>query len=270
MKYMLDTDEQEKQTLGRKTTSRGNDPSETEITLGTRSILGIFFGLVLICGVFFGLGYSVGRGSTVRPFADMTASTPSAATPAVKPSAQQSLSPAEPAPQDSAGNAAAPAATDGSNSENSAEASASPAQQSQENQPAQKTVTLPLNSHPAASAAPATASASPPAPPMMKPAAAIAPAPAISTASPTPAPTLERTAAVQPSGSFMVQVAAVRLPQDASILIAALQKHGFTATARQEPQDQLLHIQLGPFATRADAIAMRSRLLASGYNAVLK
>ena len=35
----------------------------SEITLGTASLLGIFFGLVLVCGVFFGFGYSLGRGT---------------------------------------------------------------------------------------------------------------------------------------------------------------------------------------------------------------
>src|ERR1700757_2872074 len=40
------------------------EQADTEITLGMRSLLGIFFGLVLICGVFFGLGYSLGRGNS--------------------------------------------------------------------------------------------------------------------------------------------------------------------------------------------------------------
>jgi len=69
---------------------------------------------------------------------------------------------------------------------------------------------------------------------------------------------------------FMVQVAAVRVPQDAEILVDALKKHGYTAVVRNEPQDQLLHVQLGPFTTRADAMAMRAKLLTDGYNAVLK
>jgi cell division septation protein DedD len=34
---------------------------DTEITLGTGKMLGIFFGLVALCGVFLGLGYSLGR-----------------------------------------------------------------------------------------------------------------------------------------------------------------------------------------------------------------
>lgn len=39
---------------------------DTEITLGARSILGIFFALALICGVFFGFGYSLGRGGAAK------------------------------------------------------------------------------------------------------------------------------------------------------------------------------------------------------------
>jgi DedD protein len=37
---------------------------ETELTLGTAKLLGLFFALVAVCGVFFSLGYVVGRGST--------------------------------------------------------------------------------------------------------------------------------------------------------------------------------------------------------------
>jgi DedD protein len=36
---------------------------DTEITLGTAKLLGIFFGLVMICAVFFALGYALGRKS---------------------------------------------------------------------------------------------------------------------------------------------------------------------------------------------------------------
>lgn len=34
---------------------------DTEITLGTAKLLGLFFGLVIVCAVFFALGYSLGR-----------------------------------------------------------------------------------------------------------------------------------------------------------------------------------------------------------------
>src|SRR5579863_312018 len=51
MRTLFDTDEEEL------------EGKASEITLSTASLLGIFFGLVLICGVFFGFGYSMGRGT---------------------------------------------------------------------------------------------------------------------------------------------------------------------------------------------------------------
>lgn len=36
---------------------------DTEITLGTGRLLGLFFGLVIVCALFFGLGFSMGRSS---------------------------------------------------------------------------------------------------------------------------------------------------------------------------------------------------------------
>ncbi|MGB9145518.1 MAG: SPOR domain-containing protein, partial [Acidobacteriaceae bacterium] len=78
-------------------------------------------------------------------------------------------------------------------------------------------------------------------------------------------------AAVQPAaGAFMVQVAAVSVAQDADILVGALQRHGYTAVVRREPTDALLHVQIGPFTSRIAASDMRARLLADGYNAVIK
>src|SRR5581483_6464915 len=39
------------------------ETQDTEITLGTGRILGLFFGLVVVCAIFFGLGFSLGRNS---------------------------------------------------------------------------------------------------------------------------------------------------------------------------------------------------------------
>ena len=39
------------------------EPQDTEITLGTGRLLGLFFGLVVVCAIFFGLGFSLGRNS---------------------------------------------------------------------------------------------------------------------------------------------------------------------------------------------------------------
>jgi|SRR6202142_572625 DedD protein len=39
----------------------GNNAEDTEITLGTGKMLGLFFGLVILCAVFFGMGYTMGK-----------------------------------------------------------------------------------------------------------------------------------------------------------------------------------------------------------------
>jgi DedD protein len=41
--------------------SKTDELQDTEITLGTGKLLGIFFGLVLLCSVFFTMGYMFGR-----------------------------------------------------------------------------------------------------------------------------------------------------------------------------------------------------------------
>ena len=40
---------------------------DTELTLSSMTLLGIFFGLVLLCGLCFGLGYSLGRRNVSPP-----------------------------------------------------------------------------------------------------------------------------------------------------------------------------------------------------------
>lgn len=52
-----------------------NATQDTEITLGTGKMLGLFFGLVILCAVFFGLGYSLGR-TTTKPMAAGEAAAP--------------------------------------------------------------------------------------------------------------------------------------------------------------------------------------------------
>ena len=98
------------------------------------------------------------------------------------------------------------------------------------------------------------------------------PAPARQTTQPvapaaTPVPEQASTSA--PTGT-MVQIAAVANPADADVLVRALQQHGFSASAHRYPTDAFIHVQVGPFANRVDAIAMKQKLLSDGYNAILK
>lgn len=99
--------------------------------------------------------------------------------------------------------------------------------------------------------------------PTQRPAAAV-PAPTIPTPAPIP------TVAPSTPGAPLVQVAAVSHQEDADILLSALKKRGYAVTVRHEPQDKLLHVQIGPFANKKDAEAMRQRLLSDGYNAIVK
>src|SRR5450631_3520661 len=49
---------------------------EAELTLGTGTLLAIFFGLVVVCAVFFGFGYSMGRRSAESKAATQAATLP--------------------------------------------------------------------------------------------------------------------------------------------------------------------------------------------------
>ena len=235
MRSLLDVEEEEE------TTAR-------EITLSTASLLGIFFGLVLICGVFFGFGYSMGRGT------------------------------GQGAQAASLGNGRASSATQ--SDENTAAANQPPAPAAQDNQQAPAKAPLPVvvkhdkdddaDVPPAedATAAPpkhvnqalvaATQAAAP-----IKPSARIVPAPATVAPAPVAAP-------APATGQPMVQIAAVARQEDADVLVSALRQRGYGVVVRSEPQDKLLHVQVGPFADRTQATAIKQKLLSDGYNAIIK
>jgi len=270
-------------------------PYSSEITLGMRSMLGIFFGLVLVCGVFFGLGYSVGRNGGLRPAADDAASTVATDASLKKPSAQQSGLTPVPSPNSTTQPADTASNPDQSNptettstvtekdlgpnppADETAKAGETPAPVNKQSvsapQPGSKPAAQPQQAVQKTTPSPAPK----PAPPVQTAAQHTAPAPAARPAGSFSNPYRPTTpeAAVQSSapsapGTYMVQIAAVRSSQDANILVGALQQRGIHAVVRHEPQDQLLHVQVGPFSTRAQAFDMRSKLLADGYNAMVK
>ncbi len=210
MSYLHDEIDDESSSLSR----------EKEVTLSTAAILGIFFGLVLLCAVFFGFGYSMGTRSRPAPIAA-----------------------ADPTP---------PATTTGFSS------------------------FKPSAGSPAGSSSAAKPAPSDPTPPAVS---ASQPAPIVHTSTPTPVPTAATrpnepaprvTPATETGLSFIVQVAAVSHQEDADLLVASLKRKGYAVNARNEPQDKLLHIQVGPFAAKRDADAMRQRLQTDGYNAIVK
>lgn len=67
--------------------------ADTEITLGTAKVLGLFFALVVVCAVFFAMGFSMGRNSVPPALASgESLSGTTASTPATRPSAVKAAS----------------------------------------------------------------------------------------------------------------------------------------------------------------------------------
>jgi cell division septation protein DedD len=209
-------------------------PHDTELTLGSGALLAIGCGLVLLCGAFFAIGYGVGHSSSVRPPAKI----PQPAT------EQEPLQASGNIPKPSArvqGPVASPADTD--NTAANASGAAAFGSPGADGGAAQTEV------H---SALPQSGSFSQ--------SAANAPAPTVHPA----LPSLQ----AQPQGQqFMVQVASVSNIQDAEALVNALKNRNYPVISRREPADNLVHVRIGPFATRPVADQWRMKLLNDGYNA---
>jgi DedD protein len=128
----------------------------------------------------------------------------------------------------------------------------------------------PAAGSPASSAAPTPA---PPAPATQPPRDTVPstsnpPAPVVRATPPPAVPVNAPTPGA--NGIFVVQVAAVSRQEDAEMLVHALVVKGYPAFERNEPQDKLLHIQVGPFTTRKDADSAKQRLLNDGYQPIIK
>jgi DedD protein len=68
----------------------------------------------------------------------------------------------------------------------------------------------------------------------------------------------------------VVQIAAVSHQEDAELLVNALRAKGYPVSAHSEPQDKFFHIQVGPFTNRKDADTAKQRLIADGYQPIVK
>jgi DedD protein len=242
---------------------------DREISLGTGTILGIFFALAVVCAIFFGFGYTMGRKSAAAaPVAAATTTSdtdPVASGGSGKP---RSGSPFQTAPQPAAPDN--PPATDTADAPAATDPTQTAAQAAPVAKPSDDTTTVVRDSQQqtAVQAAVKDASEKAIAQPVAfhaNPRSAAAPGAAqLQAAAPAAMPTVSST------GTAMVQIAAVSHQEDADLLLAALKKRGYPVFLRQESQDHLLHIQVGPFATHKDADVMRQRLLNDGYNAILK
>jgi DedD protein len=198
------------------------DQNERELTLSTATILGIFFGLILLCGLFFGFGYKMGTRKPIPVAQTITSESSTASAPDFG-----SFKPAAGSPVGSG-----PSGT-----------------------PTRIAPVSPGSSDVTSSSEKSTA------------------APVIRQAPPTAhnAPTTEPTPVPQAAtGSYVVQIAAVSHQEDAELLVNALRAKGYPVSAHSEPQDKFFHIQVGPFTNRKDADTAKQRLIADGYQPIVK
>ena len=212
---------------------------DTEFTLGPAMLLAILCGLLLLCGLFFALGYRAGRrtplaGVAVTQTAAGQTLTSTAANALSKPPAK-GLVPATPPPPQVVQQTTQPSSLDGSPTGSA------------------------LTTYAPTGGVPATSQ------PQVRPALP-SPSNAAQAAS-VPATSYQVQPALSQSAGIMVQVAAVSHLEDANVLVGALRKRGYAVVARRAFADNLIHVQIGPFATRNDATAMSRRLLNDGYNA---
>jgi cell division septation protein DedD len=84
-------------------------------------------------------------------------------------------------------------------------------------------------------------------------------------------PTPPSATAAPVAGAYFVQVAAVSRQEDAQALVEALKKKQYPAfAANNSSADRFFHVQVGPYSDLKEAESMRARLIADGYNPIVK
>jgi DedD protein len=218
---------------------------DREITLGTTMILAIFFALAVFAAVFFGFGYSMGS--------KRAAAVPISGDPAM--AVQSGASTAKPGAGNASNGSAPTAASDNEPKQASAAAGSTSAAAGSTSAAAGSTSAAPAST--SAEAASTSSSA-------LQRIVSTVHSQAVAQGASPAEPALP--IAQQP----VVQIAAVSHQQDADLLVSTLKRRGYNVTIHTDPHDKLLHVQVGPFATRPEAQAMRQRLIGDGFNAIVK
>ncbi len=228
---------------------------DTEITLGMGKLLGLFFMLAATCGIFFAVGYSLGKTAEREQALKNQPAQTLPADPDVanaKP-AGAAASEGKASPADSGGSEKQPAPdltfyravkqNPGEQTKPEQELKSAESAKASSNSPAVKS-----HETPAAVKSSQVAKADTPASP-----AALVPQ-------------------ASPSGTFLVQIAAVTHEEDAAALAGALRKKSYAASVVNNPtgKDKLYHVVLGPYPSLQDAEAMKTKLQGEGYSPIVK
>jgi DedD protein len=227
---------------------------DTEITLGVGKLLGLFFLLAAICGIFFSIGYSLGKSSgreqalNDQPGPTTVSAEAGSPTSANKPTAAV----ASKTGTQTASSEAASGQTSNLTFYNAVK---------QSNKGSQTAANEPKPAGAQKSEVPKVVEASTTTPPGKAEAAVSRPADVISHTSPVTGP-----------GTVVVQIAAVSREDDAVALAGALRKKNYNVFVVNNPitNDKFYHVQVGPFSSIAEAEATKARLVAEGYNPIIK
>jgi len=199
--------------------------------MGTKGLLTVFFGLAVVCGLFFAFGYTIGHHTIPATF------TLGSAPPVVN-------------------KAAAPTAAPGVQPPNAAQLGAAESNQT----PAT------LSNNPPPGAGDGTAAG-----PVEPGAAAGGDAKTAANAAGATAGEPTAQPKVNANGAFQVFVFSGS-QNDANLLAAALQAKNYPAlvvSPAANSVDGLFRVEVGPYMTRPEADAIRSRLAADGYQATI-
>jgi DedD protein len=214
---------------------------DTEITLGTGKLLGLFFGLVAVCGLFFGLGFMLGKSSSPNLNASLVNEGVPAGVATGNTAKPSSARPVDAKPQQGdcpQGQNCTP--TPEMSFYKTDDPAANPSKQSPTPTPLVQTAASPVQAD-------------------LKP---------VTETKPIAAPEVGKM--LTPGTGYMVQIAAVSKEQDAEALVGALRKKSYPVFITNPAGDALFHVQIGPFADVKEAEAMRTKLQGDGYNPILK
>jgi len=203
---------------------------DTEITLGTAKLLGLFFGLVMVCAVFFALGYTLGRKSE----AGLATTSPAA-------------------PLQTASNGPKPTGSASNQPQMTFYKSVEQKDANAQLTPATSTETAPATP-PAAGQAPASTSG-----------ASASATPATQSANPP-----DPMAALPTNAYFVQVAAVSKQDDAEALVDALKKKQYPAFVAANTTTDKLFRVQVGPFGDIKDAEGMRSRLINDGYSPILK
>jgi cell division protein FtsN len=233
-----------------------NREEEFELVLGNKQLLSLFFIVVGFFAAFFSVGYMVGFGHGEKTGAESGIAR--VEEPAPKPEEARLPStlledPLAPPPPITATNKPSP-----TTAVPNPVAQPAPAPSTQTAAAPPPKQTTPVSSQPAAAPKPSPTAA--------------ATTPKASAAAPktTPKPASATPAKAASSGSYVLQVAALRVLSDANQLAAKLKAKGYPATVNAAAGDGWQRVVVGPFESAEAAQAFKTKLTKDGFDTMLR